>query len=213
MLKAAGSIMLSHWGTQNYCQVSNQIICYQFDIQTKFLSFNLTKVIVFTDCGIGLGPMSLRNTVMKLKTRKHAEQYPMVEDNILAQNYANLNWIPFSNSSKLSFMCLGHTNDNYFREALKLYQELLDISGQNGELFVLKIADNVDAIRNQRDETGASQYLFDSIKAIVDKMCETNFTPFEAVLKCGGYLRLESPIIIWPTPLVILSFFFFVNFW
>lgn len=138
---------------------------------------------------------------MKLKARLHAEQYPM-EENVMAQNYANLSWIPFSNSSKLSFICLGHTSDSYFRDALKLYQEFLDVSGQNGELFVLNIADNSDGIRNQRDETNTSQYLFDSVKMIVDKMCEANYTPFEAVLKCGGYFRLESPIMIWPTPLV-----------
>ena len=33
-------------------------------------------------------------------------------------------------------------------------------------------------------------------------MCEANYKQFEAVLKCGGYAKLESPIIIWPPPLV-----------
>lgn len=158
--------------------------------------------MVFSDCGIGLGPTSLRNTVMKLKSRLHAQQYPNAEENISPINFATVNWIPFSNLSKLSFVCLGHTNDTYFRESMKLYQEFLDASGQDGELFVLKLPEFVENVRGIKEEASYNQQIFDSVKTVVDKMCDSNYTPFEALLKCGGYFRLESPIIIWPTPLV-----------
>uniref|UniRef100_A0A1B0BLK4 Integrator complex subunit 14 beta-barrel domain-containing protein n=1 Tax=Glossina palpalis gambiensis TaxID=67801 RepID=A0A1B0BLK4_9MUSC len=31
-----------------------------------------------------------------------------------------------------------------------------------------------------------------------EKLCESNFKPFEVTLKCGDYIRLECPILIWP---------------
>lgn len=36
---------------------------------------------------------------------------------------------------------------------------------------------------------------------MIEKLCETNYKPFEVILKCGGYFRLECPILLWPPPL------------
>lgn len=35
---------------------------------------------------------------------------------------------------------------------------------------------------------------------MIEKLCETNFKPYEVILKCGGYFRLECPVLLWPPP-------------
>lgn len=35
---------------------------------------------------------------------------------------------------------------------------------------------------------------------MIEKLCESNFKPFEVILKCGGYFRLECPVLLWPPP-------------
>lgn len=113
--------------------------------------------------------------------------------------------LPFSYTCKLSFICLGSTEDPYFQTAIKLYQELLDVSGQKGFLFVPKRKSDVDYVKKDEKITNTSPLTAQSTNDLILKMCETNYKQFEAVLKCGGYFKLESVINIWPPPLV--SFF------
>lgn len=113
--------------------------------------------------------------------------------------------LPFSYTSKLSFICLGSTEDPYFQTAVKLYQELLDVSGQKGFLFIPKRKSDVDYVKKEEKTAASSPLSVQSITDLIAKMCETNFKQFEAVLKCGGYFKLESLINIWPPPLVSSS--------
>lgn len=110
--------------------------------------------------------------------------------------------MPFSYTSKLSFICLGSTEDKYFQTAIKLYQELLDASGQKGFLFIPKRKSDVEFVKKEEKPTNTSPLHTQSINDLIVKMCEMNYKQFEAVLKCGGYFKLESPIYIWPPPLV-----------
>lgn len=35
---------------------------------------------------------------------------------------------------------------------------------------------------------------------MVEKLCEMSFKPYETILKCGSYFRLEAPVLLWPPP-------------
>lgn len=148
-------------------------------------SQNQSQVLVFTDCGIGFGQTSLRSTIATL--RKHKEATEIVDTPTMC--------LPFTFASKLSFMCLGQPEDPYFCSALALYQELLDVSGQKGELFVP--AEIV--VQQSAERSSLAGIVF---RNLVTRMCETNYKPFEAMLKCGGYARLECAVSIWPPPTV-----------
>lgn len=127
------------------------------------------------------------------------------------------NLTPFSGLSKLNFICLGSTCDPYFQSAIELYQQLLDVSGQKGELFVAHIETDANKYpKNEQNggENGGggggdrlafpslSQWQNEILPHLIDDFCEVNYKPFEAILNCGEYHKLESPIILWPTPLV-----------
>ncbi len=150
---------------------------------------------MFTDCGIGFGSTSLSNAITSIKLAK------------TTKDPSQVSILPFSYTSKLSFVCLGSTEDPYFQTAIKLYQELLDVSGQKGFLFVPKRKSDVDYVKKDEKTTVTSPLSGQSVNDMILKMCETNYKQFEAVLKCGGYFKLESAINIWPPPLV--RFFLF----
>lgn len=71
---------------------------------------------------------------------------------------------------------------------MQLYQQLLDISKQKGQLFVPRPSDNKSL--NER-----------SVVKMFKQMCEVNYKPFEAVLNMGSYFKLESPVSLFPEPI------------
>ncbi|EAT33192.1 AAEL014546-PA [Aedes aegypti] len=186
VLVAVNNMFKTHWGSQNYCQI-----------------------IFITDCGVGLGPSSLKNTIINLQNYK-------------AQNSGNSSggagagpvkvplsenqWVGFSYPSKLTFMCLGNLADTAFKFGSKLYQQLLDVSGQNGQVFIpkLKNLSIEDPIGDDNDEF-SKQLNRKCVQELFENMCEQNYKQFEATLRCGGYFRLEGAIIIWPAPLPYTS--------
>lgn len=185
---------------------------------TNSFSICHSKVLVFTHCGIGLGPTSVPQLIedLKAKAMLSAKSTPnqatsSPQKSIAADSLSNCDWIPFSNSSKLSFICLGHTTDTYFQQALKMYQEFVDVSAQHGQLFVAASDANDSTKKLHKNVFGGdasaqlptiAQWKSDIVPQLIDKMCEINYKRFEAVLKCGGYHRLEAAIIIWPPPKV-----------
>lgn len=147
---------------------------------------------MFTDGGIGFGGTSLKTTIANLKLNKSkTENRP--------------DCLPFSQSSKLSFICLNSPSDPYTQFALTLYQELLDVSGQNGQIFVPKSIDDhmMTDVAKKEDRTEANLMIAHGqiVHELIVKVCDSNYKQFEAVLVCGGYIKLESPVIIWPPPL------------
>lgn len=85
----------------------------------------------------------------------------------------------------------------------KLYQQLLDVSGQNGQVFIpkLKNLSIEDPIGDDNDEF-SKQLNRKCVQELFENMCEQNYKQFEATLRCGGYFRLDGAITIWPAPLV-----------
>ncbi|XP_058460146.1 integrator complex subunit 14 [Malaya genurostris] len=178
VLVAVNNMFKTHWGNHNYCQI-----------------------IFLTDCGIGLGPSSLKNTIINLQNYKAQSSSTGVKVP-LSENQ----WVGFSYPSKLTFMCLGNITDTTFKFGTKLYQQLLDVSGQNGQIFIpkLKSLSIEDPIGDDNDESG-KQLNRKCIQGMFERMCEQNYKQFEATLRCGGYFRLEGAISIWPAPLPYTS--------
>lgn len=76
---------------------------------------------------------------------------------------------------------------------MNLYQQLLDISKQKGQLFVPRPADTQSSIER-------------AVTKMFRAMCDTNYKPFEAVLNIGSYFKLEAaPISMFPEPLPYTS--------
>uniref|UniRef100_A0A1Y9HAP9 Integrator complex subunit 14 n=1 Tax=Anopheles farauti TaxID=69004 RepID=A0A1Y9HAP9_9DIPT len=209
VLVAVNNAFKAHWGSQNYCQI-----------------------IFITDCGVGMGPSSLKNTIINIQTYKaacvtaaaaaaaaatvseasktsgasggsSAATVPQPSDN---------QWVGFSYPSKLSFMCLGSlATDSAFRCGTKLYQQLLDVSGQKGQLFIPRMKMKHEEAAGDEASSPAStgddgedilrQLTRTSSLEAFETMCDTNYRQFEATLRCGGYFRLEDPITVWPAPL------------
>lgn len=185
-----------------------------FHFSCSFVSH--LKVVVFTHCGVGLGATSLQTTIANLiaqNATKAASASASNSSNLLNQPFllnetSNDSWIPFSNLSKLSFICLGSTAESYFLNAIEIYQQFLDVSGQKGQLFIAHTeADPNKIIKNSYNGDASiypttSQWKNEIINRLIEEMCEINYKPFEATLSCGEYHNLESPITIWPTPMV-----------
>lgn len=95
--------------------------------------------------------------------------------------------------------------DSYFQNAVELYQQFLDVSGQNGELFIAHSESNKNVYNNDNNSQTftITQWKGDLIPKLMGNMCEKNYKPFEATLNCGNYQKLESSILIWPAPMVI----------
>lgn len=99
-----------------------------------------------------------------------------------------------------------------------MYQQLLDISGQKGQLFIPNCLDHHNSHDRKKSENGNDSSASGSndgallhngkklseriVKKLFKSMAEINFKPFEATLNCGSYFKLESNIAIWPQPLV-----------
>lgn len=123
--------------------------------------------------------------------------------------------IPFSGLSKLNFICIGSTTEPYFQTAIELYQQFLDLSGQNGQLFIAHTDSESNKIpkNTYNGDRAASavtipttlQWQNEIVPHLIEELCELNYKPFEAVLNCGEYHKLDAPIIIWPTPMVSLK--------
>ncbi|XP_055528850.1 integrator complex subunit 14 [Wyeomyia smithii] len=178
VLVAVNNMFKTHWGNHNYCQI-----------------------MFITDCGIGMGPSSLKNTIINLQSYKAQSNSSGVKVPV-SENH----WVGFSYPSKLTFMCLGNINDTAFKFGTKLYQQLLDISGQNGQIYIPKpkTLSIEDPIGDDGDEN-SRQLSRKSIQEMFERTCEQNYKQFEATLRCGGYFRLEGAITIWPAPLPYTS--------
>lgn len=175
-----------------------------------------SKIIAFTRCGVGLGSTSLQNTITNLTAQNASKAVAAASSSVLSINpqfllndTSNDSWIPISNLSKLSFVCLGSTADSYFQNSLELYQQFLDMSGQKGQLFIAHIESEANKVNKHTYNNGdgitlptAAQWKNDIIPHTVEEVCEINYKPFEAVLNCGEYHKLESSITIWPSPMV-----------
>uniref|UniRef100_A0A1A9W427 Integrator complex subunit 14 n=1 Tax=Glossina brevipalpis TaxID=37001 RepID=A0A1A9W427_9MUSC len=156
-----------------------------------------SQVVVFSDCGLGFGKSSIRT---------------FLQNYIGKELDAEFNWLKPLRIVKWNFICLGIQSDSYFTRAVGIYQKLLDYTGIKGQLLMPRPIKDTDTNDNNSNElpkntmpTHKSELGRTAMFEMVEKLCETNYKPFEAVLKCGGYFRLECPILIWPSPVPYYS--------
>lgn len=178
VLQASTSMMLTNWGQQN-----------------------LSQILVFTDCGIGMNSTCLEKTIVSLRSIVGA-----------SSPAAGLQWTSQVNNIKINFICIGDTTEMYFQRALKLYQEFLDLICPNGgSLFALNQDEfgldmNGECTLKKRrfdmngDFVGDCALTKDTFAEIIDQLCSKNYGRFEATLKCGDYFKLETAILLWPSP-------------
>lgn len=166
-------------------------------------------MIVFTRCGIGLGTASIQSTIIDMNTT-NAAQADQMSNGGTSLSDASKKFVPNRHVNKLNFVCIGTTSDPYFQCAIEQYQNLLDASGQNGQVFV--IHNESDAIKSIRNTTNAEaitigpptseQWRNEHMSNAIETMCDTNYKPFKAMLDCGDYHQLKAPVLIWPSPAV-----------
>ncbi|XP_075153129.1 integrator complex subunit 14 [Haematobia irritans] len=172
LMKNVATIFTSNWGTQSQCQV-----------------------IVFTDCGLGFGNTSLTT---------------FLQNYVGKENDAEYSWVKVLKPVKWNFICLGVHGDSYFTRAVGIYQQLLDLTGIKGQLYMTKAPKDAE----NTTETASSESLKTTVSSghkselgrtamfeMIEKLCEANYKPYEVTLKCGGYFRLECPVLLWPPPL------------
>ncbi|XP_055839546.1 integrator complex subunit 14-like [Episyrphus balteatus] len=144
---------------------------------------NLCQVVVFTDCGLGFGSKSLMATICGLTT-----------------NPTQFDWLHGLSSTKLNFICMGISSEYYFSKAVSIYQKFIDVSGLKGVLFQPKQNDQSIQEDSRNVSIRKSELGRTVMHEIIELFCESSYKPFETILKCGGYFRMESPILIWPPP-------------
>ncbi|KAI8124856.1 Integrator complex subunit 14 [Lucilia cuprina] len=150
------------------------------------------QVVVFTDCGLGFGSTSLKTFLQQYVGKEHEPEY---------------SWVKVLKPVKWNFICLGVHGDTYFTRAVTVYQQLLDFTGIKGQLYMTKAPKdsegNESATNEQQKSTmpgHKSELGRTAMFEMIEKLCDTNFKPYEVILKCGGYFRLECPVLLWPPP-------------
>ncbi|KAG5677460.1 hypothetical protein PVAND_007218 [Polypedilum vanderplanki] len=141
-----------------------------------------SQIIIVTDAGIGFGKNSLKSLILNGGSSTSTN----------GVNAQDPNPLPLPFPSKISIMCIGNDDDIGFKYGINLYQQLLDINKQKGQLFVPKLSEN--KILNER-----------AVVKMFKQMCETNYKPFEAVLNMGSYFKFESPVFLFPEPFPYVS--------
>lgn len=138
-------------------------------------SQSYARILLVSDLGVGLGPKSLKNFISGLAADNQPLPLPL-------QNLQ-------SSVFNISIMCMGNSEEDLgFKYGQIIYQQLLDVLKQKGELFLPRLAENQSMER--------------AVAKMFKAMCESNYKPFEAYLKIGSYMKLESsPISLFPEPL------------
>ncbi|XP_037809928.1 integrator complex subunit 14 [Lucilia sericata] len=150
------------------------------------------QVVVFTDCGLGFGSTSLKTFLQQYVGKEHEPEY---------------SWVKVLKPVKWNFICLGVHGDSYFTRAVTVYQQLLDFTGIKGQLYMTKApkdSESGESATNEQQKSTMPGHKSElgrtAMFEMIEKLCETNFKPYEVILKCGGYFRLECPVLLWPPP-------------
>lgn len=123
------------------------------------------QVILVTDGSTGMGLGSLKSSLQTHAQRDTTEaKFPL----------------PFPFPSKLHVLCISNPGDADLKAAVPLYQQLVDINGQGGEVLVPE-----------------GPLTFKSVQEMFQKFAENNYSPFHALLQCGN---LKCPVQLHPRP-------------
>lgn len=127
----------------------------------------ILQVILITDGSVGFGPKSLRHSLQTWDQRDSSvpeEKFPL----------------PFPFPCKLHVVLIGNPNDAELKNSLPLFEKLIEINGQGGEVFVPDSALSLKSVQ--------STFL---------RLAEKYYAPYHGTLKCGNF---NCPIQLYPPP-------------
>ncbi|KAL8613427.1 hypothetical protein ACOMHN_057147 [Nucella lapillus] len=123
------------------------------------------QVILVTDGSCGIGHGSLKHSLDTYNQREGTDaKFPM----------------PFPFPAKLHILCVSNPGDSDLKNVLPLYQKLIQISGQGGEIY-----------------TPDGPLSFKSVQDMFVSCAEKIYTPFHASLQCGNF---SCPVQLHPRP-------------
>ena len=88
--------------------------------------------------------------------------------------------LPFNFNCKLHIMVIGNPNDPDVKNSLPLFERLIEINGQGGEVFV---PDGPLSLK--------------TVQSMFQRMAENYYMPYYGVLKCGNF---RNNIQLYPAP-------------
>lgn len=122
-------------------------------------------VILVTDGSTGMGIGSLKTSLQTRTQRDSADaKFPL----------------PFPFPSKVHVLCVSNPGDADLKTALPMYQQLIDINDQGGEIYLPD-----------------GPLSFKTAQEMFQKFGEKTYTPFHAFLTCGN---LKCPVQLHPRP-------------
>ncbi|XP_064607763.1 integrator complex subunit 14-like [Liolophura sinensis] len=136
-------------------------------ISDEWGSTTSSQVILVTDGNAGTGPGSLRHSLNSLankESRGPEEKFPL----------------PFAFPCKLHVVCISNPGDGELNSSLPLYQQLIDMNGRGGEVFVPE-----------------GQLSLRSVQQVFLRLGETYYTPYYGLLRCGN---LKCQVNLFPPP-------------
>lgn len=159
---------------------------------TNWGNQNSCQILVFSDCGIGMNATSVEKAYHNMRA-------------LTGTPAAAQHWTSYSNATKISFVCVGDTSDQYFQRSIQLYQDFVELVSPKGCIFVPRLDDGLEVNgdvgkKRKLDHPTESSLNSETFKNMIERMCTVNYGRFEATLKCGDYFKLESPVIVWPAP-------------
>ncbi|XP_037959587.1 integrator complex subunit 14 isoform X2 [Teleopsis dalmanni] len=173
LLQFLGPLIQNNWGLQNYCHI-----------------------VLFTDCPIGFPDNLLQNYIqLKSKTDKKDP------------------WMEMLQKTKINLVGMGVSSNKKFMHSLDVYKKLFEVCNLKFQIFTPKHTKDLNKDECDPKVSRTSSQPFGtnlphtshkselgrtSMFEMIDRLCEINFRPMEALLKCGGYFRLECPVTLWP---------------
>ncbi|XP_022335197.2 integrator complex subunit 14-like [Crassostrea virginica] len=135
-------------------------------VTEEWNSVTPSQVILVTDGKTGIGHKSLRNSLETWDQRESSgeDKFPL----------------PFKFPCKLHIMLISNPNDPDLKNSLPLFEKLIEINGQGGEVCLPE-----------------NSLTLQSVEAMFTRLQENNFKPYNGVLKCGNF---RCPVQLFPPP-------------
>ena len=128
--------------------------------------YSFHQVILVTDGKTGIGHKSLRNSLETWDQRESSGEVKFP--------------LPFKFPCKLHIMLISNPNDPDLKNSLPLFEKLIEINGQGGEVCLPE-----------------NSLTLQSVEAMFTRLQENNFKPYNGVLKCGNF---RCPVQLFPPP-------------
>ncbi|KAK3098993.1 hypothetical protein FSP39_025008 [Pinctada imbricata] len=136
-------------------------------ITDEWNSVTPSQVILITDGSVGYGQKSLKHSL---------ETWDQRDPTVIEDKFP----LPFRFPSNLHVVVVGNPNDADVKTAIPLYEKLIEINGQGGELFLPD-----------------SNLSLKSVQTMFMRLAEKYYKPYTGALKCGHF---KCPIQLFPPP-------------